>query len=54
MTAEEHLRTIVGDLVLRIAQLAAEVDTVKEKLASHELEVPIDPSPITPRVEATP
>jgi len=29
MTTEEHLRVIIGDLVLKIAILSAEVDTLK-------------------------
>jgi hypothetical protein len=29
MTIEEHLRVLIGDLVLRVAQLAAEVDALK-------------------------
>jgi hypothetical protein len=36
MTIEEHLRVLIGDLVLRVAQLAAEVDTVKAKAAESD------------------
>jgi uncharacterized small protein (DUF1192 family) len=32
MTPEEHLRTIIGDLVMRVAQLSAELDTLKAQL----------------------
>jgi hypothetical protein len=31
MTIEEHLRVMIGDLVLRVASLAAEVDALKAK-----------------------
>jgi hypothetical protein len=31
MTIEEHLRVLIGDLVLRVASLAAEVDALKAK-----------------------
>lgn len=31
MTIEEHLRVLIGDLVFRVAQLAAEVDALKAK-----------------------
>lgn len=31
MTVEEHLRIIIGDLVIRVAQLSAELDAVKAK-----------------------
>lgn len=34
MTIEEHLRVMIGDLVLRVAALAAEVDTLKAQLAA--------------------
>ena len=29
MTVDEHLRMVIGDLVVRVAQLAAEVDALK-------------------------
>jgi hypothetical protein len=53
MTTEEHLRTIIGDLVLRIAQLSAEVDTVKTQLAARGPEHNADPSSKPPRQPAT-
>ncbi len=36
MTAEEHLRMIIGDMVVRIAQLSAEIDALKAQLAAKE------------------
>lgn len=30
MTIEQHLRTMIGDLVLQVAQLRAENDAMKE------------------------
>jgi hypothetical protein len=33
MTIEEHLRTIIGDLVLTVARQAAEIDALKAQLA---------------------
>jgi hypothetical protein len=36
MTIEEHLRTIIGDLVMKVALLSAEVDVLKAKLAEKE------------------
>lgn len=32
MTIEEHLRIIIGDLVVRVAQLSAQVDDLKAKI----------------------
>lgn len=29
MTVEEHLRTMLGELMIRIAQLSAELDVLK-------------------------
>jgi len=29
VTVDEHLRMVIGDLVVRVAQLAAEVDALK-------------------------
>lgn len=34
MTVEEHLKLIIGDLTVRVAQLLAELDDVKAKLAA--------------------
>lgn len=31
MTVEDHLRMLIGDLVLRVATLAAEVEALKAK-----------------------
>jgi uncharacterized small protein (DUF1192 family) len=36
MTVEEHLRVIIGDLVLRVAQLSATVDDLKAQLAEKD------------------
>lgn len=36
MTLEDHLRLLLGDMAFRIAQLAAEVDTLKAQLAAKE------------------
>jgi uncharacterized small protein (DUF1192 family) len=36
MTVEEHLRIIIGDLVLRVAQLSAEIDALKADLAAKQ------------------
>jgi hypothetical protein len=36
MTIEEHLRVLIGDLVLRVASLAAEVDALKAKAAESD------------------
>jgi hypothetical protein len=36
MTLEEHLARIIGDLVIRVAQLSAELDAVKAKLPPPE------------------
>jgi len=33
MTVEEHLRIIIGDLVIKVAQLSAELDQAKAELA---------------------
>jgi len=38
VTIEEHLRVMIGDLVLRVAQQAAELDTLKAQLAEKEAE----------------
>ena len=32
MTVEEHLRMMIGDLVIRVAQQAAEIDALKAQL----------------------
>lgn len=32
MTIEQHLRTMIGDLVLQVAQLRAENDALKEAI----------------------
>jgi len=34
MTPEDHLRLMIGDLVVKVAQLSAELDTVKAQLAA--------------------
>lgn len=44
MTTEEHLRMIIGDLTIRVAQLAAQVDALKAKLGP----VVADPAEATP------
>lgn len=36
MTLEEHLRVLIGDLVLRVAQLASEVDVLKAQIAAGQ------------------
>lgn len=36
MTLEEHLRILIGDLVLRVAQLASEVDVLKAQIADQK------------------
>lgn len=36
MTADEHFRTLIFDLLVRVAQLAAEVDALKAQLAKPE------------------
>lgn len=33
MTLEQHLRVLIGDLVLRVASQAAEIDALKEQIA---------------------
>lgn len=40
MTLEEHLRTILGNQVLTIAKLAAEIDALKEQLAHPHAPAP--------------
>jgi hypothetical protein len=35
MTIEQHLRTLIGDLLFRMAQLSAEIDTLKDQLAAR-------------------
>lgn len=36
MTIEEHLRSLIGGLVFQVAQLAAENDTLKARIAALE------------------
>lgn len=36
MTLAEHLRLLIGDLVMRVAELAAENDALKAQLAAKE------------------
>jgi hypothetical protein len=36
MTLEEHLKLIIGDLTIRVAQLSAELDALKAKLPPPE------------------
>ena len=36
MTREEHLRVMISELVLRVAQLAAENDDLKAQLVQNE------------------
>ena len=36
MTVEQHLKAIIGDLVIRVAQLQAELDALKEQLEKKE------------------
>jgi hypothetical protein len=36
MTIEEHLRVMIGDLVIKVAALSAELDAVKAKLPPPE------------------
>ena len=45
MTVEEHLRTIIGDLVLTVARLSAENDALKAQIPA--------PPPPDPPTEAT-
>lgn len=44
MTPDDHLRLLIGDLVLRVAQLAAENDALKAQLTP----APEPPKPETP------
>ncbi len=37
MTIEEHLKVIIGDLVMRVAQLQAEADTLKAQIAATKV-----------------
>lgn len=37
MTVEQHLRVIIGDLVIRVASLSAENDLLKEELEKLKL-----------------
>lgn len=36
MNTEQHLRAIIGDLVIRVAQQAAEIDAIKAQLAEAQ------------------
>lgn len=36
MTIEQHLRVLIGDLVLRVAEQAATIDALKEQLAAKD------------------
>jgi uncharacterized small protein (DUF1192 family) len=36
MTIEQHLRVLIGDLVLRVAQLQAEKDELAAQLAARK------------------
>ena len=36
MTTEEYLRQLIGDLVIKSAAQAAEIDTLRAKLAATE------------------
>jgi hypothetical protein len=38
MTIEDHLRMLIGDLVLRVATIAAELDVLKAKAKEAELD----------------
>lgn len=46
MTAEQHVRMIVGDLVLKVAAQAAEIDALRDQLAA--IPVPAPPPPAVP------
>lgn len=51
MTIEDHLRRMIGDLVLTTARLAAEVDRLTERLTVLET---LPPLPKTPDNEGAP
>lgn len=36
MNAEQHLRALIGDLVIRVAQQAAENDALRDALAAAQ------------------
>lgn len=45
MTLEDHLRRMIGDLVLTAARLAADNDTLAEKLKQAESLPPLPKTP---------
>jgi hypothetical protein len=47
-TLEHHLRLIAGDLVLRVASQAAEIDALREQLALATAPAPSAPVPAPP------
>lgn len=38
MKTEDHLRLLIGDMVFKVAQLSAELDTVKQAATRHGTE----------------
>lgn len=41
VTIEEHLRVMVGDLVMRVAVQAAEIDALRDQRAAAHLAAPV-------------
>lgn len=54
MTMEDHLRLLIGDLMFRVAQLAAENDTLKAYVPPDVLKVLLPPAPPEPPKPETP